>query len=123
MAQNGPITIKKHAGTNLVLAPQLKDGLLALYVDRAAAAGVQTELTLGMRKPSASQSNKVSLKATFPYTVGSTVPVIERATLFIDVVIPPTCPQSVRDELVACSNSLMLDAIVADLVKHQGFPY
>lgn len=124
MAQNGPITIKDSAGSNVVLDPQYKDGLLAVYNDRTTESALSTSLSLGMRKPAINTNDKVSLKLGFPYEVlDGDQSTVETVTVFIDVVVPKTATDAAKENLLAGLNSVGLDDIVADLIKNQGFPY
>lgn len=124
MAQNGLITITDSAAASITLTPTFKDGLLASYNNRAASPGLQTELTLSMRKPKANVNDKITMKIEIPYAVTSgDMTSIESATAFVDFVIPERASVLVRKNLVAAVKTSIAHAIVSDLLENNGFPY
>lgn len=124
MSQNGLIVIKDAASADVALTPSYKEGLLSVYNDRLKKAGLQTELSLGMRKPKSGQNDKVSLKLAFPYEVISgDATTIETVTAFVDFVFPETAPLATRQAIIAGVSSVVNDPIVFDLLENGGFPY
>lgn len=124
MSQNGPIAVVNSSAETITLTPSYKEGLQANYTDRAATAGMQTELTLNMRKPKASANDKSIMKLVVPFEVVSgDVTTVESVTVFVDVVSSNLASAEVRQNAITLTRAALADALIVDLVTANGFPY
>lgn len=123
--QIADISLENSSAVAKTFVPTVKNGLLALYVNREGSRpAIFPNLTVGMRAPKAGVSRKATLKVALPYDVteGSTT-VTESVTVFIDVVVPESAAAATVQDILAFASGLLVDAQIEDVCVNGAFPY